>query len=398
MKRTKEQGITLIALVITIIVLLILAGVALATLTGNSSIIDNANYAVTEYNKSANSDQNVLNQVENLFAKYMGGSSTGDDDDDDNVIGNLASTVQVGDYITYDPTLGVTNSSLLSYTSPVGELKVKKTQNGSEYVVNEAGTETYEYDGAYNLLNVDGEFEIPQNSNYYLESNVSGNGYGEQSFIATASNNLWRVLYANTTTGVIKIVPEVPILRVDEYDDYGLDLKGLRGYINTTTELDNISAIFGYGKGANGAQSITIDDVDDLLGYTDVSRTLTEISMDNVDKEWYDVRRYSSGNVNLEPNIESMLYKSDYYYWIASNNVMFGVDFVDFSANFIDFDIDTGSLFRVYDSGDMFAESGYNGSIYGPYCVMPVVTLKASENFLGGTGTQATPWIFQAVE
>ena len=46
MKRTKEiRGITLIALVITIIVLLILAGVALATLTGNSSIIDNANYA-----------------------------------------------------------------------------------------------------------------------------------------------------------------------------------------------------------------------------------------------------------------------------------------------------------------------------------------------------------------
>ena len=73
MKLTKEiRGITLIALVITIIVLLILAGVALATLTGNSSIIDNANYAVTEYNKSANSDQNVLNQVEDLFAKYMG--------------------------------------------------------------------------------------------------------------------------------------------------------------------------------------------------------------------------------------------------------------------------------------------------------------------------------------
>ena len=46
MRVTKEQGITLIALVITIIVLLILAGVALATLTGNTSIIDNANYSV----------------------------------------------------------------------------------------------------------------------------------------------------------------------------------------------------------------------------------------------------------------------------------------------------------------------------------------------------------------
>ena len=84
----QNSGITLIALVITIIVLLILAGVALATLTGNTSIIDNANNAVERYNQSANEDQNVLNQVKDLFAKYMGGEqaggtgndSTGDDD------------------------------------------------------------------------------------------------------------------------------------------------------------------------------------------------------------------------------------------------------------------------------------------------------------------------------
>lgn len=83
MKKTKEQGITLVALVITIIVLLILAGVALAALFGNSSIIDNANYAVTEYNKSADADQNVITSVEGLFAKYMGGDVGDDDDNDD---------------------------------------------------------------------------------------------------------------------------------------------------------------------------------------------------------------------------------------------------------------------------------------------------------------------------
>ena len=82
MKKAKEQkAITLIALVITIIVLLILAGVALSALFGNSSIIDNANYAVQEYNKSANADEGILNQVQNLFAKYMG---TAPDSDDDN--------------------------------------------------------------------------------------------------------------------------------------------------------------------------------------------------------------------------------------------------------------------------------------------------------------------------
>ena len=104
MKITKEQkGITLLALIITIIVLLILAGVALATLTGNTSIIDNANNTVEKYNSSANADQEVLNQVESLFAKYMvgeqAGDNTGDDNDDD--------TPQVQNYtITYYPNGG----------------------------------------------------------------------------------------------------------------------------------------------------------------------------------------------------------------------------------------------------------------------------------------------------
>ena len=46
MKKYKSQiGITLIALVVTIIVLLILAGVTIATLTGDSGVItkDNSN-------------------------------------------------------------------------------------------------------------------------------------------------------------------------------------------------------------------------------------------------------------------------------------------------------------------------------------------------------------------
>ncbi len=39
-KILKEKGVTLIALVITIIVLLILAGVSIATLTGDNGILE----------------------------------------------------------------------------------------------------------------------------------------------------------------------------------------------------------------------------------------------------------------------------------------------------------------------------------------------------------------------
>ena len=59
----KQTGITLIALVITIIVLLILAGVSIATLTGNNGILKQANTA-KENNKVAAAKEKV--QVEAL--------------------------------------------------------------------------------------------------------------------------------------------------------------------------------------------------------------------------------------------------------------------------------------------------------------------------------------------
>ena len=59
----EEKGITLIALIITIIVLLILTGVALNTLIGENSIIYNANKAVSEYNNSVSDTQELLNEI-----------------------------------------------------------------------------------------------------------------------------------------------------------------------------------------------------------------------------------------------------------------------------------------------------------------------------------------------
>ena len=56
-KIRKEKGITLIALVITIIVLLILAGVTIATLTGDNGILNQANKAKTETTKASAKEQ-----------------------------------------------------------------------------------------------------------------------------------------------------------------------------------------------------------------------------------------------------------------------------------------------------------------------------------------------------
>ena len=64
-------------MVITIIVLLILAGVALATLTGQGNIIGNAENAVGKYNNSVAAEQQLLNEIEKYFQNYLEGGNEG---------------------------------------------------------------------------------------------------------------------------------------------------------------------------------------------------------------------------------------------------------------------------------------------------------------------------------
>ena len=75
-----DKGITLIALIITIIVLLILAGVALATLTGQGNIIGNAENAVEKYNNSVDNEQQLLNTIEKYLENYTNGGEVVEED------------------------------------------------------------------------------------------------------------------------------------------------------------------------------------------------------------------------------------------------------------------------------------------------------------------------------
>ena len=66
----EQNGITLVALIITIIVLLILAMVSISLLM-NDGIINRANNAVTAYQTAENDEQGQLNSAENYMINYM---------------------------------------------------------------------------------------------------------------------------------------------------------------------------------------------------------------------------------------------------------------------------------------------------------------------------------------
>ena len=61
MKKYKNnKGITLIALIITIVILLIMSGIVINTITGNESILENAKTAVDKYNNSVSAEKEIL--------------------------------------------------------------------------------------------------------------------------------------------------------------------------------------------------------------------------------------------------------------------------------------------------------------------------------------------------
>ena len=68
--KTNQKGITLIALVITIIVLLILAGVSIAMLTGDNGILTRANEAkVSQIEGQVREEVNLAVQAAKMYAE-----------------------------------------------------------------------------------------------------------------------------------------------------------------------------------------------------------------------------------------------------------------------------------------------------------------------------------------
>ena len=78
--RKKQRGITLIALVVTIIVLLILAGVSVSMLTGQNGILTNAAKAKESTDSASDLEYLQLKATECLMDYYQGNDSVGEDE------------------------------------------------------------------------------------------------------------------------------------------------------------------------------------------------------------------------------------------------------------------------------------------------------------------------------
>ena len=263
-KGRKEKGITLIALVITIIVLLILAGVTIATLTGDNGILEKAKTA-----KTTNDEEKAKEQIK---IAVMG--SYGKDGE-----------------LNYD-----------DLTKNLGQIGIKDLPNEASYpleVILDGVSATIEANGEVNfttsggytqtgdtITSPDGKtMKVGDYVDYdpTLEANASDLTYtstadktgtnSDQEFNATTYKNAgcgWRVL--GVKNGKIRLISEEFIGPGKDKEIYignrtYYKLYGQKGYINGIEELNKISGIFGHGKGAEGAKSITVEDINGITGY-----------------------------------------------------------------------------------------------------------------------------------
>ena len=257
----ERNGITLIALVITIIVLLILAGVVIATLTGDNGILGKAKTA-----KTTNDEEKAKEQIKIAVMGSYGKDGELNYDDLTKNLGQIGIT-ELPDTASYP--LEVTLDGVSATIEANGEVNFTTsggyTQTGDTITSPDGKTMKV---GDY--VDYDPTLEANASDLTYTSKTDKTGADSDQEFNAETYKNAeygWRIL--GVSKGKLRLISG-EFVGAGNYTNGSrtyYTLKGQKGYINGIEELNKISAIFGHGKGAEKATSITVEDINAITGY-----------------------------------------------------------------------------------------------------------------------------------
>ena len=121
----RNNGITLVALVITVIVLLILAGVGISSLTGEDGLITKAQEAAELYEQASREEANAINEI---FEMANGGTSGGGDEEPEQPVIDAEGNVQ----FKYTPSTPTRESVTVEVTTATGyQIQYRKGTSGN---------------------------------------------------------------------------------------------------------------------------------------------------------------------------------------------------------------------------------------------------------------------------
>ena len=301
------SGITLIALVITVIVLLILAGVTIASLGGQNGILTNATKAKEETRYGNVKEAVDLWKSEENMAKYTGGTVKTLDD----ILQELGPDGQK--YLTEEDVTNIRETGKTTIAGKdiefvaVGANLVEEFKKGTtikigDYVnynpiaTDDSGTENkYKYTSEGTASGM----------SEYTGSDVTDEEKTQNFKVNTATK--WRVLGLNEDETQLVLISEEPISKETTNNNPDYYLYGATGAINCITEFNNISAIYGNGDTAEKAESVTMEDIDKICGVT-VDRTNKKL----LGKSGTEISNYNSDSMTVYSGDTNDNYKNAY--------------------------------------------------------------------------------------
>ncbi len=210
MNLKSNKAITLVALIITIIILLILAGVSLSMVLGENGLINKAQSSVDKYQYSSENEQNLLNQIEEyLDGKGLGPSISNtesyvgkyaDVDGDGIVDGVIYADLAVGGSGTWNNSNGA--YTIPKITTGLKEYCVSKKSytnaiNGEQEVIRAKTTNGTSRFYVMALTDIDGK----QNGTIYDWYNAA---YGKMNDYASTTSGDFGTGASNTTNMLAK--------------------------------------------------------------------------------------------------------------------------------------------------------------------------------------------------
>ena len=233
----KTKGITLIALVVTIVVLLILAGVSINMVLGENGIVTKAKDARDKTEQAKQNDLASMDQFIKDMDDILNDNGTPGGDDTPTETKTLveafnAGELKIGDYVEYKPTARQT------YTSATNE-----------------------------------------------------NGWADQTYTVDTTTT-WRVLGLSDDGSQVLLTSGSPIKKnmdtssTNDWDkDPYLYMKGAYAYVNCEKMLNDICAIYSTDLGT--ARSMTIEDINKACGVKVENNTVyleSDTSKTNIDQ------------------------------------------------------------------------------------------------------------------
>ena len=255
--KAHNKGITLIALVITIIVLLILAGVTIATLAGENGILTNATAAKEETRYATIKEEKDLWELNKLTDERTG-SDTAESREEviNRLYDNGTITKEERDTLLAGDAITVADKTISFGATLVEMFKQAQADNCTD---TNCGNQNHLHIGDY--LNY-----TPSDSSAttgVLTEQETGYADEEQKYTVNTSTK-WRVLGLNEAGDQILLTTESPIQK--DGDNPYLILKGAESYMSCVNTLKKICNIYANPDLATEARSMTIDDINHALG------------------------------------------------------------------------------------------------------------------------------------